>query len=255
MTVGGGPWNILISGASSVSLPNSWQNALLPVMQRVRSNAEMKINGEDIDIGHIFAGLDAKNHPTAISLGGGIVKFRSNHEAATFIGDLGSVVAFYIKYSNASFYDTARVRNSQLLNHFYDDQSSNDQKCKVADMNGNMDSFLIIPTKSVFDTFEAYYNQKTGDYSKRALSFFNILSRSTRIEIQEQIFNSAIAVAISMKWLSDVALIFNDPGPGPSLKLPFIGDVGTPTYWEMYWNVSGWVTEMLFEKTQKRAGV
>ncbi len=254
MVVGGGGWDILIPGASHVKLPNSWNTSLLTIKEKLKNNPVMKINGDDVDIFHVFAGLDAKNHPTPISLGGGVVKMRSNHEAATFIGDLGSVVVWYIKNSKASFYDTARKLNKQLLNYYYDDPSSNDQKCSVADMNGNIDSYLINPTTTIFDSFEDYYESSTGKYSNRMSDFYNILMRSKKIDIQEEIFNSAIAVAVSIKQITDVALIFKDPGPGPSLKLPFIGDIGTPTFWEMYWNVSGWVTDLLFEKIKKGAG-
>lgn len=255
MVVGGGVWDILIPGASHVKLPTSWTTTHHSLKEKVKNNPVMKINGEDVDIFHVFAGLDAKNYPTPISLGGGIVKMRSNQEASTFIGDLGSVVVWYIKNNPASFYDTARTLNKPLLEHYYDSPASNDQKCSVGDMNGNIDSYFINPTTNIVDSFDQYYNSSTGHYKKRMLNFHNHLSKFKKIDIQEEIFNSALAVAVSIKEIQDIALIFKDPGPGPTIKLPFIGDIGTPTYWEMYWNVSGWVTDMLYEKTKKGAGL
>jgi hypothetical protein len=120
-------------------------------------------------------------------------------------------------------------------------------------MNGNVDSYFINPTATITDAFENYYRPAKGNYLYGMKNFYSLLIRSKQLEIQEEIFNSAIAVAVSIKEIQDVALIFNDPGPGPTLKLPFIGEIGTPTYWEMYWNVSGWVTEMLFDKVRKDA--
>ncbi|HEV2776357.1 MAG TPA: hypothetical protein VGV90_12255, partial [Solirubrobacteraceae bacterium] len=49
-------------------------------------------DGELVDVGHVLAGLDARNHPAEVSPLG-LYEMTSNVDAVTWAGDLGSVVA------------------------------------------------------------------------------------------------------------------------------------------------------------------
>lgn len=49
--------------------------------------------GDVVDIGHVLAGLDAMNHPTAVAAPLGLYEMSSNVDAVTWAGDLGSVLA------------------------------------------------------------------------------------------------------------------------------------------------------------------
>jgi len=58
----------------------------------IASQQEVKLeDGTFCDVGHVFAGLDAANHPSAVSAPLGIATVSSNLAATTWVGDLGSV--------------------------------------------------------------------------------------------------------------------------------------------------------------------
>jgi hypothetical protein len=237
--VGGGGWSILIPGASSTPLPPRWsQDNLAKIVEHARSANERNVEGSTVDVGHLFAGLDAGNYPTSIQLAGGLVKMRSNKEAATFVGDLGSVVAEYIHRSKSSMYDTANIKQETLLDHTYADRASD------ADMNGNADAYAccILPGKSVCDALDAYYAPNDTGVSRRYAKLKEYL-KDTSNQLREEVFNAALAYAASKKWIADVGLVLNEPGPG------FLA----PTYWDLYWNVSGWVCDYFLGRVSKLA--
>jgi hypothetical protein len=115
--VGGGTWNILIPGAASAREPETWRsNAELAASRTfLLTHKVLEIRGHKVDLGHLFAGLDAANHPATISLGGLII-LRSNMAAATYAGDLGSVVGEYVSTSTESVYELARRPDHERLN-------------------------------------------------------------------------------------------------------------------------------------------
>ncbi len=200
----------------------------------------------------MLAGADAAKHPTKLSLGGGMVKLRSNVEASTFVGDLGSVVTEYIHGSTASFRDTAMVR-SPVLDSYYDGPKG---MASAEDMAGNADAYSLIfdSSKSLTENLKGYYAATTGGAKKRFTGFAAAIGLGTltggkftgdtktwRNAMQEEVFNSALAYAAGKGWKGDVVLVFNDPGPG----------IFTPTYWEMYWNISEWVVDIFVDRMQK----
>jgi hypothetical protein len=244
--VGGGVWNILIPGAAGTNLPQSWSTpALQGAADYLRKNQVLSIGGQSVDIGHLLAGADASQHPASIALGGGTINLRSNVEATTFIGDLGSVVTEYIHGSTASFRDVAMER-SKLLETYYDGAKG---MASAADMSGNADAFSLSfdPSKKLTESFRAFYTATTGGAKKRFTTFITRIGLGTlkgttftgdtkawRTAMTEEVFNSALAYAAGKGWRGDVINVLNDPGPGFT----------TPTFWEMYWNNSEWVVDI-----------
>jgi hypothetical protein len=251
--VSGGVWSILIPGAAGTKLPPSWSTPEYSgSADYLRKHQVLPIAGQSVDVGHMLAGADAAKHPTRISLAAGVIKLRSNVEAATFIGDLGSVVTEYIHGSKASFRDTAMVRSS-LLDSYYDGANA---MASAPDMAGNADAYSLAldPAKTLTANLEDYYAATVGGAKKRYTAFAAAIGLGTltgssfsgdtatwRNAIREEVFNSALAYAAGKGWKGDVVNVFNDPGPG----------IFAPTFWELYWNVSTWVVEIFVDRMQR----
>lgn len=249
--VGGGVWNILIPGAAGTKMPPSWAQ-MQGSIDYLKAHQILTINGKPFDIGHTLAGADAARHPTSISVGAGMVKLRSNVEATTFIGDLGSVVTEYIHGSTASFRDTAMVR-SPLLDSYYDGSHA---MAGAEDMAGNADAYAMSldSSKTLSENLRNYYAATSGGVKKRFTTFASMIGLGTltgssfsgdnsawRDAIKEEVFNSALAYAAGKGWRGDVINVFNDPGPG----------IVTPTFWEMYSNISEWVVDIFVNRMAK----
>ena len=259
VSTGGGVWNILIPGAAATPLPPSWRTP--PAAGQVadlRSRKEQIINGVHVDIGHVLAGLDARNHPTDINLsvlGFPLLRMRSNVEATTFTGDLGSVVVKYLYGSNRSFQDTAMEIVPTLLNDMYNASAE-------ADMSGNADAHLMAlePARSLAENLRAYYIAATGGWRRRWQGFVVTIGLGTftpapaamgtylqshvigtfsgsterwHADMQGEVMNAALAYAAATGHRSDLVNVYADLGPG----------IVTPTFWEMYWHASGWVLD------------
>jgi hypothetical protein len=251
--VGGGVWNILIPGAAGTKLPASWStSALSGSVAYLRKHQVLPIGGKPVDIGHMLAGADAARHPAAISLAAGMIKLRSNVEATTFIGDLGSVVAEYIHGSKASFRDTAMVRSS-LLDSYYDGSHA---MASAEDMAGNADAYSLAldSSKTLTENLKAYYAATTGGMKKRFTGFATAIGLGTlsgpgfsgdtaawRKTMTQEVFSSALAYAAGKGWKTDVVNVFDKPGPG----------IVAPTFWEMYWNNSEWVVDIFVNRMKR----
>ena len=254
--VGGGAFNILIPGAAATKPPPSWSTPGLDgAADYLRKHQVLPIGGQSVDVGHMLAGADAAKHPTSVSLAAGLVKLRSNVEAATFVGDLGSVVTEYIHGSKASFRDTAMVR-SPVLDSYYDGSNA---MASAEDMAGNADAYSLTfdSAKTLTENLRDYYAATSGGAKKRFTGFAAAIGLGTlspsgfsgnttawRDAMREQVFNSALAYAAGKGWKGDVVLVFNEPGPG----------VLTPTFWELYWNISGWVVDIFVDRMQRNVG-
>ena len=98
---------------------------------------EVKLaDGSYLDIGHVFAGLDAFNHPGRVGLLG--ITVDSNVDNSTWVGDLGSVLAevtFRMRRQNGSINDSQR---QEVIN----------KNAPAQDMLGNIDAYVI---KRMFD--------------------------------------------------------------------------------------------------------
>jgi Domain of unknown function (DUF4157) len=234
----GGGFNILIPGAAATKIPPSWSAGMLAGSAAfLKSHEVLTIGGRRLDMGHMLAGADAARHPTKVSIAGGVVTLRSNVEAFTFVGDLGSVVAEYIHGSTASFRNTAMVR-SPVLDSYYDGIRG---LASAEDMAGNADAYSLAldSSKSLTENLKAYYAATTGGVTKRFTGLATAIGLGTltgrrfagdtkvwRDAMRQEVFNSALAYAGLKGWREQVLLVLKDPGPG----------IFSPTHWEMYWN-------------------
>jgi hypothetical protein len=251
--VGGGVWNILIPGAAKTALPPSWSDpANRGMVAYLKSKQVIPIGGVPVDIGHLLAGSDAAKHPARISLAGGLVNLRSNVEAATFVGDLGSVVAEYAHTAKGSFYDVAMKRSSQL-------DAVYGKFASVEDMAGNVDAYALSldSGKSLSQNLVDYYAASSGGAKKRYTGFaaaiglgalsggkFSGDDAAWRRSMTSEVFNSALAYAAGKGWRVDVANVLAEPGPG----------LVAPTFWELYWNNSEWTVDIFVTRLLADAG-
>jgi hypothetical protein len=262
--VGGGTWNILIPGAAKTGLPPSWskpENA--GAVTAMKGYKEITINGKKLDFGHMLTGLDAGEHPAKINLALGLVAMRSNKEAATFVGDLGSVAGEYIRKNGAdakgkekSFYDTARKQSSDLLKYYTDNLGA-------ADEVGNADAYALVldRSKTFAQNLQSYYSTDKATKSEKrftkfaqSIGFMNGkggFEYGIKSALQTEVMNAAQAYMAGKGRKADVALVAKEPYEGSHFSL-FGYDLGTPTFWEMYHNVSGWTVDIFLERLKSQ---
>ena len=264
---GGGAWDILIPGAVATPLPPSWTaTAGAEKVTALCKSSWQVINGVPVHVGHVFTGLDARNYPTRITLsvlGFPLVQMRSNLEAATFTGDLGSVVVEYVHGSNRSARDTAMDLDPALLAATYNKDAG-------SDMTGNADAHLVVlnPSRTIVQNLCAYYTAPVGGWRRRWQGFvvtiglgsftpvpptmpepyrsqivgtFSGLTEQWRSEMQSEIMEAALAYAAAKGHRGDVVAALADPKPG----------LFTITFWEIYWKVSGWVLDEFLHRLKR----
>lgn len=127
----------------------------------IASQQEVELeDGSFDDIGHVFAGLDAANHPDSISDPLGIVSVKDNKAAVTWTGDLGSVVTeILFKICNNSAQAAAKSAQS-LINEY----------ASAQDMLGNIDAYVIADEykisssagQKVSEILRSYYLSKSN---------------------------------------------------------------------------------------------
>ena len=117
----------------------------------ISTNQEVRLSdGSFVDLGHVFAGLDAFNYPQEVGMRP--VKIASNVGAVTWLGDLGSALAeAQFKYINKG-----EVRQAEL-------QAVIDEYSSAQDMLGNIDAYVI---KETFAIEKKAGGQKVSDILK-----------------------------------------------------------------------------------------
>lgn len=138
----------LVTGRFTLSFP--WVPDLIDVVRKryeVRDSARHEpaiFRGQELrlrdglwcDIGHVFAGLDAFNHPGPVD-GLGTINITSNVDAVTWVGDLGSVLAEW------KFWQLHPDRGSRALLTIAEAQAKIDEYASARDMLGNIDAYAI----------------------------------------------------------------------------------------------------------------
>lgn len=169
------PYSVRLSTQSDTlpiaGVPDATINRTVPVAVDARGNvvslaAHQEIaltDGTYIDMGHVFAGLDAANHRQVVD-GPASVNLDSNVSAATWVGDLGSVLAewhFAALAANWSLSDAER-------------QAIAMEYAPPRDMLGNVDVYAIARSfylkgegLRVSDLLEAYYIDGVGRAERR----------------------------------------------------------------------------------------
>jgi hypothetical protein len=106
------------------------------VSPAIASQQEVKLeDGTFADIGHVFAGLDAANHPRSISapLGLGLASASDNKAAVTWGGDIGSVEVEIIFDGFNRGVPTAAANMQAMVDLYASPQ----------DMIGNIDAYVM----------------------------------------------------------------------------------------------------------------
>jgi hypothetical protein len=250
-TVGGGAWGILIPDASA-DIPTAWQTPEnQAILEAMKQNQVISIAGQSVDIGHLFAGLDAVNHPTDINIAfGAAVSMRSNIEATTWGGDLGSVIGEYVLNAGdgQSMSEFTNTRNDTILNQYFDDNFS------AADMAGDIDVYniQIDSSISVTENLRRYYQDRQGRAASQRYTNFatqvgylqnGAFNEAFKTQVVNESFEAAMAYVAGKGRRDQVALVRSDQGP------PLVGD----NHWELYYNVANWCADLFLERI--RAGV
>ena len=116
-------------------------------------------NGDFVDVGHVFAGLDALNFPSSPSAPFGAFPVSTNVGAVTWVGDLASVLAEVV---------IKRTQAGKKTHTDADVQAQIDRMSPAQDMLGNIDAYVIGDAfagdigktaggKPVSDILEQYY--------------------------------------------------------------------------------------------------
>ena len=251
-TVGGGAWGILIPGAAGTGFPPSWQDAKTQaIIKGLKKTQEIDIGGKKVDIGHLFAGVDAINHPTAVNIAyGAAVSMRSNIEAATWSGDLGSVVGEYILKDGADakgqnkqkFHSLATKRQDKLLKHYLKSTFSD------SDLRGDVDAynFHLDHSKSVTENLRDYYsNQQAKPVSKRFTEF----AKSVGLMNKDGSYNDSFkTTAVNEVFEATMAYVASKGRKGDILLAKQGPKAFQTTFWDLYFNVTSWCVDLWIQK-------
>jgi hypothetical protein len=244
-----GAWDLLIPGAKGTSLPPTWlasENAAL--VEKVIKAKTLSLQGMAVDISHVFAGADARNHPSKVELAA--FALRSNVEATTWVGDLGSVVVEYVHHTKEK---DAQTRRTSDLERFFDMDPSVavfDLEDQASDLDGILCDFPASGT--IHQTLNAYYADN-GPWKTRSKIFLSKVLSTAQNGLQDEVFKAAMAYAAAKGWLSDIDQIYSKPRPGFHLDIPHIGRIDEYSLWELYFNNSTWVIDILRERLNARA--
>ena len=246
----GAPWDLLIPATTDLICPPAFQTEaeLINSIAYLQANFQGLIQGKSVDMGHFFAGLDARLHPTEIQLLEGNIRFRSNFEAVTFVGDLGAVVLNYLFGAVGSFEQIARERKDRHLAqtfHLY---------AGPADLAADADAHILPldPGRTLVENVCAWYEDPNSGQQERFTLFareiglgelirgcFSGDEPAWREAVRYEIMQSAIAQAMVSGWEREAMLALENVGPG----LPY----GAPTFWEAFRNISGWVLDYFLD--------
>jgi hypothetical protein len=153
---GGIQWNAVIPGATLNGIPQPWwEGSNGTSMRYLDDNQNITIGGKPVDMGHLFAGLDARRHRSGITAGAG--RLDDNLGFATWLGDLASVGAEYFHQNGVSggidhrtFLEQNRGALETRFNQFFGE----------ADLNSDADAHAInfVDGLTIHQLLYNYYN-------------------------------------------------------------------------------------------------
>ncbi len=209
----GGPWPLIIPGAANVQMPRTWQQEPYKSMVAYLSQCQaLEIDGLEVDIGNAWAGLDARLRPSRVTItvaGIPVLEMRSNQEAASYVGDLGSVVANYAPTLTRFLWETAGKTTPAFRKIFKDWASPED--CR-----GDIDSYSmpLNSKKTVTQNLLDYYLAQSGGVRKRFTTFMNqvrLTLPATRQALEHEVFVAAQYFLASKKNFPEVMAIYQRP--------------------------------------------
>ena len=229
--------------------PASWRNgALLRALEDVKDRETVDIQGKPTAISHLFAGLDAGDHPVKpldlrfwkISL----ARISSGKAQATYAGDLGSVCYEYQKARDkVPFAKAAKNLDSAVMKRIFTSFASD------ADMGANADAFALALDKSVTivkNLFDYYTAPPGGGIHLRWYHLIRAIvggrsSSAVWTELKNDVFSAAEAYAVGAK--KDTLYIQNlimKPRPG----------IVVPTFWDFAMNSAAWTIDEFLDRVQ-----
>jgi len=151
-------------------------------------------DGSFLDIGHVFAGLDALRYPDMVD-GPGSINITRNVDAVTWVGDLGSVMAeVQIKFVNNGLKPIASNVVQAVINEYASPQ----------DMLGNIDAYVlwkyVKPGRKVSEILEDYYLKENTDRDHR----YGIFAKSIGLNWNGSAFSN------EEQWLNEYTDEVND---------------------------------------------
>ncbi len=158
-------WDAIIPLATNNDMPEAWsQGALAQNANNLASNQVITISAREVDMGHLFAGLDAMAHNSPITIG--VATMTDNAEAATWVGDLSAVAGeFYRDFKAGGGKDD--YSNVELVNGTFVDQQTDaltrryfTEQFSVADFHGDLDPYAINinPNLTIHSNLYNYYH-------------------------------------------------------------------------------------------------
>jgi hypothetical protein len=183
-------------------------------MPSIYTHQEVRIEvgptaGAFVDMGHVFAGWDAFNHPGPVVAPGLYdIKINRNWDATTWIGDLGSVLAeAWVAY----------VNGEQPLS-YATLQRLVDKYAPAQDMLGNIDSYVLSTqgfSGKVSDILDQYYYEKNPGNGQQQR--FRVFAQEIGIGPFEngQFRNAGTRAEMHLDEINDAAALYLAAGADP----------------------------------------
>lgn len=183
-------------------------------MPSIYTHQEVRIEigptiGAFVDMGHVFAGWDAFNHPGPVVAPGLYdIKINRNWDATTRIGDLGSVLAeAWVAY----------VNGEQPLS-YATLQRLVDKYAPAQDMLGNIDSYVLSTqgfSGKVSDILDQYYFEKNPANGQQQR--FRVFAQEIGIGpyVNGQFRNAGTRAEMHLDVINDAAALYLAAGADP----------------------------------------
>jgi len=151
-------------------------------------------DGSFLDMGHVFAGLDALQYPHMVD-GPASINITKNVDAVTWVGDLGSVQAgVQIKFVNNGLEPIANKVVQAIINEYASPQ----------DMLGNIDAYVlwkhVKPGRKVSEILRDYYLKNNTERDHR----YSLFAKSIGLNWNGSAFSN------EEQWLKDYTDEVND---------------------------------------------
>lgn len=239
-------WDAIIPQARDVDMPASMSQRpdIELAVRYIREHQVLPVDGRDVDIGHFFAGLDARNHPERPSRLGPSIRnieqrlgirldidelrsrlgsdlnitrdtsvpilvIRDNQRVATWSPDIGSAVVEYIH---------STLGSGRPFSYYYDNWAS------IQDMRGNADSYVspFDSSQRLSQQFRSYYMGTSSQRRQRFAQFRQRIGMQNtdawKNPVRKDVLNSALGYAQIQGYNTDVAYILANRAIGSGVS-------------------------------------
>ncbi|MFZ4542784.1 MAG: hypothetical protein ACOYOA_01955 [Saprospiraceae bacterium] len=192
----------------SITSPKDSSGKIVKLRTNLESSQEVSIDScTVVDIGHVFCGLDAARHRSSVHFPFPFrfIRINNNHDAITWVGDLGSIVS-EVYYKEKAI--KRKLTNSELQNLI-------NEYASPADNQGNIDSYVLdYRRKACKSNTEVsqflfdYYQGNDSQCSKLKKDKYLIFSKSlgldwdgkdfTNIKCKTSFYSNQVNAAASM---------------------------------------------------------